>query len=402
MTTSDGRIDYWQCPLCRREFRNRVWPIRCCSLAAAPKLAVTLEPRLLSVADLHAFTVELIAQLPPIRRVVGIARSGMLPASIIATHLGCELWSIEQHSGQLLHLGTGVRMQDVELGPGSDLLIDDSAFSGRAMRACTEHLRRHGWDPLRAVVIAQPDLAAGTVDFYARSTLPHVFEWNLCHAPWVGIIAWDIDGVLCRDFTAEEDDDGDRYLAAMMSMQPTQWRSKKPLHLVTARLERYRAATLAWLEKIGQPVASLTMGPWSSRDDRERDDVAAWKATVMEDRGLYDLLDSSDYIARRVNELTGRQTISTDSRRVYVPRQKPADVLTRSIPCENRGPLIDHVSCSGCWSRGAQVTVPVFECGVHGRCHTLRVHELRSKVGQGCFACEDRIDACNRPLGSAD
>lgn len=390
---SDDRIEFWKCPTCGREFRNRIWPIRCCSLATKPKLAVTLEPRLLSVADLHAFTLELIEQLPPIRRVVGIARSGMLPASIIATHLGCELWSIEQHTGQLLHLGTGVRMRDIALGPGSDLLIDDSAFSGRAMQSCTDHLQRHGWDPLRAVIIAQPELPAGTVDFYARSTLPHVFEWNLTHAPWINIIAWDIDGVLCRDFTRHEDDDGDRYLETMLSMKPTQWRSKRPLHLVTARLEKYRDPTMAWLERIGQPVASLTMGPWATRDERERDDVAAWKATVMEERKLFDLLDSSDYIARRVNELTGRQTIATDSRRVYVPKRRPPEVLTPSIPCSHRGQVLEHVQCSGCWSRGQQVDVPVFGCKIHGKCHTLRVHELRSKVGQSCVACEDRTTA---------
>lgn len=348
----------------------------------------------MSLADLAAWTNELAERLPPVRRVFGVARSGMIPAATLSACLGAELWSLNQNSGEIVHLGTGTRMIGVELGEGADLVVDDSAWTGGSMRKATAILRRHGIEPIRAAIITSPKTDPQAIDLAAVSIDNHLFAWNASHAPWSHTVAFDIDGLFCRDFTAEEDDDGPRYLAAMQAMRPNLWRSKKPLHFVTARLEKYRSPTVAWLESIGQPIASLSIGPWDTIEDRSRDDVPAWKAERIKALGLGLFIDSSDYVARRVNELIGVPSAATDSGRFYLKKPSlPPDLLTRRVQCSHRGPSVESVPCSGCWSKGHEVEVPVYSCAIHGRAHTLRVKAPASKIGRPCWLCEDAVDS---------
>lgn len=281
-------------------------------------------------------------------------------------------------------------MLGIDVSNGNDLVVDDSAWSGGSMTKATSILRRHGIDPIRAAIITSPKTNPQAIDVAAVSIDQHLFEWNASHAPWSHTVAFDIDGLFCRDFTADEDDDGPKYLAAMQTMSPSLWRSKKPLHFVTARLEKYRDPTVAWLESIGQPIASLSMGPWETIEDRSRDDVPAWKAETIKALGLRLFIDSSDYVARRVNELIGVPSAASDSRRFYLANPEiPKDLIAKRINCKHRGSAIDSVQCSGCWSKGHEVEVPVYSCELHERAHTLRVKASKSQIGHSCWLCED-------------
>jgi hypothetical protein len=48
--------------------------------------------------------------------------------------------------------------------------------------------------------------------------------------------------------------------------------------IVTARIEQYRPQTEEWLRRHGVSVDELVMAPWGSLAERNRHDVAAWKA----------------------------------------------------------------------------------------------------------------------------
>ena len=90
-----------------------------------------------------------------------------------------------------------------------------------------------------------------SVDVYARKMeFPRVFEWNLFHHPRQMLETWlDMDGVLCRDPTPEENDDGDRYLDFIRNARPLFLPSVPVRGVVTSRLEKYRAATEGWLQR---------------------------------------------------------------------------------------------------------------------------------------------------------
>lgn len=319
-----------------REPRHKIW-------TAVPRLAAELpghgliadylseaakspgldedRPRYVTTADLIADTHALVARLPPLRRVYGIARSGMIPASVIACALSAELWSVDIHRGVAIEVGTGFRMGAVAIPPDApSLVIDDSAYTGvsleRAMAIVAQHEPTAA--PLKAAVYSSRKLAP-RLDLHAATMTHHVFEWNLGAAPYSDILGFDLDGVLCRDFTAEEDDDGERYLAAMLAMRPSPIRIRRPAAIITARLVRYRQETEFWLRRHGHLWRSLDLGPWSSRTTRTFGRVADWKAERIIARSIGTFVESCPHLAMALARRTGRLIACSTTRELHVP-----------------------------------------------------------------------------------
>jgi orotate phosphoribosyltransferase len=252
--------------------------------------------------ELISDTLKMIPKLGRIARVVGIARSGMLPASVIATNVGCELWSIDQRSGTLTPLGGGERTKTfVPVPEGKTILIDDSTWTGTAMKQCRPIVEAQFKHVATAVVYSWNNPQCHRVDFAQRPLGVHYFEWNIEHVIWSNRVAWDMDGILCRDFTSNEDDDGERYLEAMRSMEPTKWCfASKPKAIISARLERYRSETAQWLDRHHVPTSSLALGPWVNRQARERSDVASWKADQLKKGRFRVYVESSSVLAQQI------------------------------------------------------------------------------------------------------
>lgn len=305
----------FHCPHCKIKLRNVLLPVRHKCIMGNPKLPVYF-----TTAMLAEDTLRMCGPMPPIRIVVGIARSGMIPASIIATHLGAELWTINNETGEINQLGRGRRFVDKTIA-GKVLLVDDSVYSGYAMSKAAPVVERfYGEKPLLAGVYCKAS-GARKVDFYGRITETHWFQWNLFNAPYIGKVCFDHDGVLNRDFHAYEDDDGPRYLEAMENMLPTHNRPRCPINIVTARLEKYREPTLAWLDKHCIPVKNLIMGPWDTLQDRNeayaKGDVWRWKADAMKQLDCTLFVESCKHGAQMIAKHSGRHTIATDTNEVF-------------------------------------------------------------------------------------
>jgi len=365
--------DTWICPACRRPFRlrgRRSPPIRHRCAWTQGDLPLQADA-FVTTRQLVDDAMALASGLPSPARVIGIARSGMIPASVIATLLGAELWSIDQHSLQLEQLGTGTRMQGVVVA-GETILIDDSVWSGNAMRRCLAAVRdRFGPDVLALAVYGPrqvPDVGVRVHKRYAN----HWFEWNLANAPFVDRLAWDLDGVLCRDFTVDEDDDGDRYLATMRSMSPTVHRPRKPITIVTARLERYRQETLSWLERQGIPVARLIMGPWATKREREAADVWGWKAVQCRDLGVSMFIESSSVGASVIAARANVVCVSIEDGRTWLPPHGRA--IDRLAECLHRGEVLETRICQSCGARGKPIEVHA--CAIHGRAYATEIGHL--------------------------
>lgn len=223
----------------------------------------------------------LLPHLIDVDAVVGVARSGMLPATILAVALHRPLYAVSRQHG-VVPIGSGRRMDRYDdcRPVKTVLLVDDTMARGVIMRAVLPAVCAHFSDArvIRATVYA-PGRRLHLLDLCAvEYDMPHYLLYNIFDAPVHCLHAlFDMDGILCEDFTREEDDDGDRYLAAMATKRPRWLPRYGPVRIVTARLERYREPTMAWLDRHGIRVAELIMGPW--RDPRERvGKIAEWKA----------------------------------------------------------------------------------------------------------------------------
>lgn len=227
--------------------------------------------------------------------VVGIPRSGMLPATIIATHLQLPLADPVGYGKGIVHGRSGALVG----GGKRVLLVDDTVNKGRAMHRAARMLPP-GTKITRACVYGPYQVAdpSSVVDIALEDCHgPRVFAWNM--AKHIRLERWgfDFDGVLCRDIEKADNDDGPRYARFIEQVEPA-FLPQRPIgHIITGRAEKYRGQTEAWLRRYGVSFKSLTMTPWASKAERmcamrHAGGRGAWKAEQARRLGVEMFIES--------------------------------------------------------------------------------------------------------------
>ena len=207
--------------------------------------------------------------------IIGVPRSGMLVATIIALKLGKGLTTPELfkerkfwHSNQVKDRLAWEEIKHV-------LVVDDSVDTGRSMSAALKSIESSGHNTkvTKAALIVH-EKTSSMVDLYHK-VLPHprVFEWNILHRKiasyWGhGALAVDMDGVLCSDCPPGVDQDELRYVEWINSARPYLIPSFEIDSIVTNRLEKYREATENWLREHNVKYKELHMWNIPDKDDR--------------------------------------------------------------------------------------------------------------------------------------
>jgi len=254
-----------------------------------------------SVADLNEDIKRWVPQLPKdVDLVVGIPRSGLLAANLTALQLNVPLTDLDGFlTGRVL--STGERFEDdPESTPRRVLVLDDSVLSGSSMAEARQRVADTDLPMETEVVFGAVYISPRgkrLVDTYADVVSPpRVFEWNLMHHPTVvPKSCFDLDGVLCRDPTPEENDDGPRYREFISTVDPRVVPSTRIGWIVTARLEKYREPTEAWLDRHGFEYDELIMLDLpSAKERRRRASHAQYKARMYHETGA-ELFVESDH-----------------------------------------------------------------------------------------------------------
>lgn len=276
-------------------------------------------PEYISTERLASDTLSLVSQLPPdITQVAAVSRSGLAPGTILSMALHLPMIVIRHHQGDWVPAGNGWRL--LEGAPkqgGKTLVVDDTTMTGNSLKRTKHVIQDMPGEKVFAAVYVNP-AAVAKPDIWAHDLpWPHLLEWNLFNSVLLDSFALDFDGILCRDCRPEDDDDGPRYRRFLQNTRPRYLVRKRPIKLiVTARLERYRPETLAWMDRWGIRAKELVMGPWSTAAMRRQDDVAAWKAQSLQEflakRGgvppkFY--IESDAKQAKRIAEITDRLVV---------------------------------------------------------------------------------------------
>jgi len=293
--------------------------------------ALYKETHFLTVNDLASDSVKLANALPPdVKAIVGIARSGITPANIIATMLHLPLLSIRQTKGDVVQVGNGWRMGGTEhIGVNGDAkvaIIDDTSMTGNSFKAIKPIADSHFKDYVTACVYVNP-LSSGKPDIWVHELAwPHLLEWNLFNSVLSPNTAVDFDGILCHDCAGWQDDDGVNYLGFIKNALPKYLTRKTAIPLiVTARIEKYRKETEDWLQRHGVRFNQLIMHPARTLAERRRDDIAAFKAKHFEAWAKSHtarprpsmFIESDDLQARRISELSGRLVVCPTTASCY-------------------------------------------------------------------------------------
>jgi adenine/guanine phosphoribosyltransferase-like PRPP-binding protein len=238
------------------------------------------EVRFLTTSQMSVDTKKLVSMLPPdITAIAGVSRSGVYPASLAAMMLHLPFYVVRQSTGDVIEAGSGWRLGKKSHDGGKVAVIDDTVMTGNSQKAIKEVVEDFFDSSMMCTVYCNP-LAIHKPDLWAVDLpWPHLLEWNLFNSVVLPSTAMDFDGILCNDCLPGQDDDGEKYLDFIRNAIPKYVVRKDPISLiVTARLEKYREPTLEWLSKWGIKCNNLVMAPYSTLAERQRQDMAKFKA----------------------------------------------------------------------------------------------------------------------------
>jgi uncharacterized HAD superfamily protein len=266
------------------------------------------------------------ADMRPFRKynlVVGVPRSGMVPAYMIGLRLNLPVIDLEGFLNGNVPSG-GSRLKESADRPILHVLIvDDSIHSGSQLNLVREKLSGFGEIEFGFCTPFASTSKKEQVDHYFELIdRPRVFQWNLMHSWIFEYSCVDIDGVLCDDPTEAENDDAENYIHFLLNA-PLKYKPHVSIKtLVTNRLEKYRPQTERWLSKNGIQYKELKMLNLPDRATRMRKgNYGAFKAEVyksQKDALLFIESDRSQSV--RINEITGRPVFCVDEMSYYPHR----------------------------------------------------------------------------------
>jgi uncharacterized HAD superfamily protein len=215
-----------------------------------------------NISDINQIILKRLYVLPrDFDLVVGIPRSGMLPANLLALYLNKPYTDIDSFlNGHIYKAGARGQFFDIN-DFKKVLVVDDSIASGSAILKSKEKLKEVSskFDIKYCAIYVIPGKEK-MVDYHFEVVpLPRYFQWNIFNHTSLEKACFDIDGVLCVDPTEEQNDDGPKYIDFILNAPPLFIPGAKIGTIVTSRLEKYRKETETWLAKHNVKYNDLVM-----------------------------------------------------------------------------------------------------------------------------------------------
>ena len=295
-----------------------------------------------TMADLNADAKHFAMSLPPdIDLIVGVPRSGLLVALLVALYLNLPVTDVDGLcEGRILSTGTRWNggLPPDPAGIRKVLIVEDTSARGDQMeqthRKIDEaglpyHIQYAALYPYDIAVRRNPRL----IGFWERVVQwPNCWEWNVMHHPESPNRCFDLDGVLCRDPLPLEDDDGGEYIRFITEVQPLARPSFEIGWIVTSRLEKYRALTEEWLRKNGIKYRNLIMMDYPDKASRIASRAhASYKAEAYKASGAKLFIESSPTIAQEIQTLSGKPVLCMDDGLVAATRDEAVAPLLRAF-----------------------------------------------------------------------
>lgn len=258
--------------------------------------------------------------------VVGVPRSGLMAGMLVALQKNLPITDLDGlRKNRIKTAGTTRRRPDWIRSVDEArhiLVVDDSISTGEAMARAREEVQSLGL-PAKVTYLAVIALPTNfrSVDLYFEIVNhPRLFEWNYMHHWALQHACVDIDGVLCPDPGLRDNDDGPRYQAFIENAPPRLLPTKPVGMVVTSRLEKYRAATEAWLARHGVVYDELVMLEGVTADERRRSGGhAQFKAEVFKQSPHAIFIESDYEQAVEICRIAGRPVFSVGNSTLVEP-----------------------------------------------------------------------------------
>lgn len=266
--------------------------------------------------------------------VIGMPRSGMLPATIIAEYLNVGLTTPDTiMSSETVEDAIGEHGHRRMNNPGRRrlLVVDDTCFHGHTLKETKARLNGHwrltGYELIYLVVYLEGPCDATSPDIYLRDVRNEakggpfnwaLYEWNIfAHGRLTERTLFDLDGVFCKEPPDERDTEA--YLEYIKNPVPLYIPTGKDISVCTYRLEKYQNETSEFLSSVGLADATLYMFPAKTWQERHDSGITPWeyKARVYRDGYWMLFIESSDNQARKIHDLTGKPVYCVETNKIY-------------------------------------------------------------------------------------
>lgn len=285
----------------------------------------------ITLADLSETIRKNIWKIPrDIDFIIGIPRSGMIAASMIASYLNVPLidinsflYGIEPYGGSRLDY-----FKFSHIKSNKALVVDDTVFFGGAMNTAKSKLSNvKGLNFIYMCVylegkgINSVDIFLEDVRMYVNDKAPIVlYEWNIFqhHECFMKDWLFDMDGVLCLNPLDERNED--EYINYIKNATPLFIPRTKIGGVVTYRLSKNAEITKKWLTDNGIRYNELVMFNANSWDERNKMGISPeiHKSNFYKSRDNYKLfIESDDDQARKIAEISKKPVFCVETNKMY-------------------------------------------------------------------------------------
>lgn len=265
--------------------------------------------------------------------IVGVPRSGMIPAMMLALYMNTQATSLDMLLlGRVYSCGMYRMNRNTteELNQFKHILIiDDTYCSGRAMEKVHKQVQES--DILQsfkgkisyAAVYVTPDNEDKLDYAFDVCPLPRLFQWNIFNHSVNSQACFDIDGVVCRDPSSEENDDGEKYKKFIHTVRHRIGTIHQISRFVSSRLEKYRKDTEEWLHQSGYKFNELILLNLPNKEERMRLGChGSFKAEIYEKGPETLFYESEQKQAIEIAQRTGKDVFCTESMTIFsIPKQ---------------------------------------------------------------------------------
>ena len=270
-----------------------------------------------NIRDLNNIILKRLSSIPrDFDLIVGVPRSGMLPANLLSLYLNRPYTDLHSFlNGHIYKAGARGQFFDIKQFK-KILVVDDSIASGAALKECRENLKEleSQFDIKYCAVYVIPGKEK-TVDYYFETVpLPRYFQWNILNHTTLEKACFDIAGVLCADPLPEQNDDGEKYIDFILNAPPLFRPGRKIGTIVTSRLEKYRSQTETWLKANNIKYNDLVMLDLPDMAARQKaNNHGTHKAKAYASKPYVLFVESEYGQAVEINRITKKPVLCTEN-----------------------------------------------------------------------------------------
>ncbi|WP_043531834.1 phosphoribosyltransferase family protein [Litchfieldella xinjiangensis] len=247
--------------------------------------------------------------------IVGVPRSGMIPAYMIALYLNISCVDLPTflNNGSIANGKTRKSSRTVALAQNAKrvLLVDDSIMSGREMRFAKEKVDAVYAGTVTTLAIYSSLKNRSDIDLFLEYVpKPRTFEWNLFHRSSIEHACISLDALFCRP--NESRVDSARILSG--ELEPAFIPSYRIGHLLAEFPISLRHDVETMLERYGIDHGQIH---WLPDAMNTADEIVAWKARTYGEIGAKFAIEFNDRTAAEMATLTGKPVLAIGNSEIF-------------------------------------------------------------------------------------